>query len=257
MCAGVFADKGSSHVNKATLATTLVLKTGSTHRDEGIELEIGWVNDEARSTCHAIRISVDDLNDTEVGIIHLDGVRDLLALGVLVDTIDRLGSSSTTRASEVGDNLAECHVGDERQRVSLTVDREDRRDDVVERGLVGSGGRDACSRGAVCSRNVSRASRVEPVTETAKGVWSACAVLDRAVAVGADTSLNVPLKLAHRLSFSLCDVRRAYRVNGLLEVRYEEIAAEDLDVVTEASALCELVGERGHISSFGDTRGDG
>jgi len=84
----------SSHVNKATLATTLILKASRPHRDESVELEIRWVDEVTRSTTHAVRVPVDNFNDTEIGIIELNGVCDLLAVSVLVDTIDRLGGTS-------------------------------------------------------------------------------------------------------------------------------------------------------------------
>jgi len=40
-----------------------------------------------------------------------------------------------------------------------------------------------------------------------------------------------------------------------LQVRHEEIAAEDLDVVTKTSAVSKLVRERVDIGTFGDTSG--
>ena len=86
----MLTNQSACHIDKSTLATTLVLKASSTHRDECVELEIRWVDEVARGTGHAIRVAVDHLDDAEVGIIKLDGVSNLLAFSTLIYGVDSL-----------------------------------------------------------------------------------------------------------------------------------------------------------------------
>ena len=122
-------NKRTSNVDITTLAATLVLKAGSTHRDEGVEAEVFRVDDiaETSRSGHAAWVAVDDLHDTEVRIVEVNGQGDRLARRVLIDVV-RVTTSTRNgwgRTRETANNFAESNVGNEGQAVHLTILGED------------------------------------------------------------------------------------------------------------------------------------
>ena len=249
--------ESASNINVATFATTLVLKTSAAHWDQGVEAEIlrvKDVTDVGRCGWHTAWVAVDDLHDAEIGIIEVDRKRDCLAGRVLIDMV---GNASTRRlsAGEAADNLAKSRVGNERQAVHFAILTEDRTQHGVEGRFGNSGGKDRTGRGAIVSRNSvgGLGGGLNPLAKAAHTVRSASTVFDSHFVVGSDSSLNVTLDFTHRLCFSLSNIGRTNAGNSLLQVRHEVIAAHQLDVVTQTSAISKLVAERGNVGTFGDT----
>ena len=253
--------QGSSNVDETTLATTLILKASSTHWDQGVKAKILRIEDVAyvgASSWHTAWVAVHDLYQTEVGVIQVYRQGDLLARSVLVDMV---GCSYVGRIStgEVADKLAKCHVSNKCQTVHLTVTSKDRTNQSVEGAFADCGRDDRARRSAVSSRNwVGRLSGgVDPLAKTTHTVRSASTVLNRHLVVGGDGCFDVAFNLTHGLRFCLCHVCRTDTGDSLLEVGHNVVTAHELDVVSKTGAIRELVGERGNVGTFADTRGSG
>ena len=79
-------DKRTSNVDVTALTTTLVFQAGSTHRNKGVESDVLRVDDIANVGVggrHAGRVAVDNLHNTEIGVVEVDRKRDRLAGRVL------------------------------------------------------------------------------------------------------------------------------------------------------------------------------
>ena len=250
---GRLTSEGKGAVNVTTLTTTLVLKVGATHRDQSADTEVFRIKNVSLvggCTRHTHGVSIHDLHNTEVGLKQRHAQGDLLGTCVLVDLISGLSSGSFS-TGEVGDNLAEGHVGHTGKVAHFTSLGVDATKDVVQITLSECAGLNRSSRGAVGGGDIAGASRVDPVTKTTQlvGVHT---IFGLTVVVGANRKLNVTLDLAHGLSFSLSNIGRANGADSFLQVRHKVVAAELLNVVAETSAGSELVGERGHVTTFVD-----
>jgi len=250
--------QGSSNVNEAALAATLVLKASSTHRNQGVEAQILRIEDVThvgRTSWHTARVAVHDLNKAEVRVIQIHRKGDLLARSVLVDVV---GNTSRSRGctGEVADNLAKCHVSNKGQAVHLTVLGEDGTNHRVERGLTERRSNDRTRWSAVSSGNrVGCLGRgLNPLAKAAHSVGSASTVLNRHLVIGGDGGFDVALDFTHGLRFRLCHVSRADTGDSLLKVGHNVVTAHELDVVSKTGAIRELVGERGNVGTFADTR---
>ena len=234
----------------------MVLKAGSTHRDEGVEAEVFRVDDIAKAvrSGHAAWVAVNNLNDTEVRIVEVDSEGDSLAGRVLIDMVG-LAAGRSSSTGEARNNLAEGDVSNEGKAVHLAITGEDRTDNIVEGGFRRSRAEDRARRRTISSRNWVRglSGGLNPLTKTAHTVGSTSTVFDSHFVVGGEGSFDITLEFTHRLGFSLGDVGGTNTRHGLLQVRHEVVAAHELDVVTKASAISKLVAERGHVGTFRNT----
>lgn len=254
VCARVTADKSASHVNESALASTLVFKACGGQRKQSCKADVFRV-DEISGGCsrHTGRVAVDDVHDTEVGVVKVHREGNLL-IGSRLSNLIRLRRGRAFRTGVLRDNALESASSNKREVVDFAVNREDRTNDVVEVRF-GRGGRrhNRGRRGAIGRRNIRRTCGVNPVAKTAKRVGSASTVLNATVVRRADGGFDVPLDFPHALGFRLSDVGGANARNGVLQVRNKVVTTEDLDVVAKTRTAGKLVIKRGDVGTLGDT----